>query len=116
MESYNYRMNKRAISVTLSPDNLLWLRARALAAGRKSVSETLDQIVRDVRSGPGKAGGPVRSVVGMVRIAESDPDLRKADAAIRALFATSLARTSRLLNGAGISRGKRRSRQRGRRG
>lgn len=109
-------MHKRAISVTLSRDNLLWLRARALATGRRSVSETLDQLVRDARSGPGGAAGPVRSVVGMVRIPESDPDLQQADAAIRALVAASLDRSARLLNAPRKGRVKRRLGGRKRRG
>ncbi len=35
----NYRMNKQAISVTLSPDNLVWLKGRARAEGVGSLSE-----------------------------------------------------------------------------
>jgi PIN domain nuclease of toxin-antitoxin system len=34
-------MTKKAISVTLRPENLLWLRGQAHASSRRSVSETL---------------------------------------------------------------------------
>src|SRR5438552_2620901 len=83
-------MSKQAISVTLEADNVLWLKGRARAAGARSVSELLDQIVTKAR-GAG-AGGPPRSVVGTIDIDPTDPDLRKADAAVRALFAASVNR------------------------
>jgi len=87
-------MNKRAISVTLSPGNLLWLRDRAIRARTRSLSETLDRILDDARLRSGWASGPTRSVVGTVRIPESDPDLARADRAIRTLFAASLDTTA----------------------
>ena len=46
-----YRMNKQAISVTLSPDNLLWLRGRARADQRGSLSEYLDRLITRARFG-----------------------------------------------------------------
>ena len=77
-------MTKQAISVTLEADNLTWLRGRAGAAGLRSVSQLLDQLVSDAR----KAGrvGPARSVIGTVEIPASDPMLDGADAAARTLF------------------------------
>ena len=84
--SYNYRMKKRAISVTLDPENLLWLRAQTVTSGCRSVSEVLDRLIRYARSSKQVRGEALRSVVGTVRIAEYDPDLSTADAAIRALF------------------------------
>lgn len=42
-------MNKRAISVTLSKDNLLWLRGRAIVNGKRSLSSTLDEIIDTAR-------------------------------------------------------------------
>ena len=47
----NYRMSKQPISVTLSPDNLLWLRGRARAEQLGSLSEFLDQLVTRARFG-----------------------------------------------------------------
>ena len=83
-------MNKRAISVTLDADNLVWLKARAGAAGLRSVSELIDHLVTEAR----KAGtsGAVRSVVGTIDIDASDPSLDQADRAVRAMFDASLRR------------------------
>jgi hypothetical protein len=83
-------MSKRAISVTLEADNLTWLRGRAGAAGVRSVSQLLDQLVTTAR----RAGhvGPARSVVGTIDVDPSDPGLAGADAAVQALFETSLGR------------------------
>ena len=79
-------MGKQAISVTLRPDNLLWLRGQVRAASRRSVSELLDRLISDVRAGAaGRTVAPT-SVVGSIDILESDPGLRRADAAIRGLF------------------------------
>jgi hypothetical protein len=83
-------MNKEPISITLSADNLVWLRGRVGAAGLRSVSELLDQLVTAARQG--KHGGPQRSVVGTVDIDLADPTLDRADAALRRLFEQSLAR------------------------
>ena len=82
-------MRKQAISVTLETDNLAWLRGRARAADR-SVSETLDRLVSEARSG--RASADARSVVGTISIAPHDPDLSAADAVVRSLFGASLAR------------------------
>ena len=76
-------MAKQAISFTLTRDNIIWLRARAAAEGRRSVSETLDVLIAEVR---GVGDTEPRSVVGTVTIPEDDPDLATADATIRSLF------------------------------
>jgi hypothetical protein len=82
-------MSKQAISVTLSAENLVWLRARTVALGRRSVSDTLDGLVSEAR---GRERGLIaaRSVAGTLRIAGDDPDLSTADAAVRDLFSASL--------------------------
>jgi len=82
-------MAKKAISVTLSQENLLWLRAQAGARGKRSVSETLDQLLEEARSGSGMKVAS-RSAVGMIQIAPSDPELREADREIREQFRRSL--------------------------
>lgn len=82
-------MSKRALSVTLEPENVLWLRGRALAEGRRSLSETLDRLVAEVRAG-GKAPSLVRSIVGHIRIDESKGDLAAGSETLRELFASSL--------------------------
>jgi hypothetical protein len=79
-------MTKRAISVTLRPDNLLWLRGQAQASPRRSVSETLDGLIAEARGAARGRPGSITSVVGTIRIAERDPGLARADAAIRRLF------------------------------
>jgi hypothetical protein len=86
-------MKKEAISVTLSADNLVWLRARSVAERNRSVSETLDRLVTTARSGVDGRPAAVRSVAGSVRIDDRDPDLSTADALVRDLFARSLTRT-----------------------
>jgi hypothetical protein len=83
-------MSKQAISVTLDAENLTWLKGRAGAAGLRSVSELLDQIVSAARAS-GQVGPP-RSVVGTIAIDPGDPSLEHADAALRALFDASLRR------------------------
>ena len=77
-------MSKQPISVTLRRDNLTWLKGRVGAAGFRSVSDLLDQIVTAAR----KAGhsDSARSVVGTVDIDPSDPMLENADGAVRAMF------------------------------
>lgn len=81
---------KRAVSVTLTSENLIWLKARAGAVGIRSVSEFLDRLVADAR-----AAGPVevrKSVVGTIDVAEADLLLLGADQAVRDLYQASLAR------------------------
>ena len=105
-------MSKRAISVTLEEDNLLWLKGRAGAIGARSVSELLDRLVSEAR----KRGATVtsRSVVGTVTIPESDPLLERADEAVRALFVASLSRPLQVSEArASYGRRPRRKRRRG---
>lgn len=85
-------MNKQAISVSLGRGNLLWLQAMKAGGRHRSVSEALDSLIAEARSGhtPRKAG--VRSVRGTIGIAKSDPDLRRADATLRRRFEASLGR------------------------
>jgi len=83
-------VSKKAISVTLAADNLVWLRGRAEAGGFRSVSELLDHLVSGARHAG--AAGPARSVAGTVDIADDDADLEEADRAVRSLFEKSLRR------------------------
>ena len=87
-------MPKRAVSLTLEQDNLLWLKARARAEKRGSVSETLDAVIRDARAAGRVPAGSIRSVVGTIDIASDDPWLENADAEIEKLFEESLRRPS----------------------
>ena len=79
-------MAKQGISVTLRPENLLWLRARVRALRQRNVSEALDQLVSEARTAAHAETQAIRSVVGTVRIASNDPFLSAAGGAIRALF------------------------------
>jgi hypothetical protein len=83
-------MSKKAISVTLRPENLLWLRGQAHASARRSVSETLDALISEARAGARGRPGAIKSVVGSISIRASDPGLTQADAAIRGLFPPSV--------------------------
>src|SRR2546425_5268469 len=85
-------MGKQAISVTLDADNIVWLKARTGAAGARSVSELLDQLITNVRQS--RHAGPSRSVVGTVDIDPSDPLLTQADEVMRAMFNKSIGRPS----------------------
>lgn len=81
---------KRAISVTLDAENVTWLKGRAGGGEFRSVSDLLNRLVGEARTGGQTAG--VRSVVGTIDIDASDPLLSRADAAVRDLYETSLAR------------------------
>jgi hypothetical protein len=81
-------MAKRAVSVTLAEDNLLWLRGQVRATSGATLSAILDQLISRARSrGPLHEAG-IRSVRGTVSIAKHDPELRTADVSVRALFPT----------------------------
>lgn len=86
-------MNKRAVSVTLHPDNLFWLRTRVKATGGRSLSEALDEIITKARTGIGGSAAAVRSVVGNARIPRSEKALSEAGAQVAALFRRSADRT-----------------------
>ena len=85
-------MPKTAVSVTIEEGNLLWLRGRAAALGRGSLSDAIDALITEARAGRLGPAAPPRSVVGTVDIAEDDPNLDRADAAIRDLFVRSVTR------------------------
>lgn len=85
-------MPKRGISVTLSDDNLLWLKARTQAAKARSLSETLDGLVTEARRSGRIPESLMRSVVGTVDIAEDDPNLDQADTYMRDLFSSASGR------------------------
>jgi hypothetical protein len=80
---------RKAISVTLSSDNLLWLRGQATQSSSGSVSELLDRLVSEARSSGWAEPSGIRSVVGTVDLPDDDPGLETADAYVRTLFAAS---------------------------
>jgi hypothetical protein len=79
---------KKAVSITLDADNLLWLKAQAEAAPKGSVSDVVDRLVREARL-EGRTDA-IRSVVGTVDLPHGDLD--QADAYVRSLFDRSLGR------------------------
>jgi hypothetical protein len=83
---------KRAISVTIGEDNLLWLKGQAGASAAGSVSAVIDRLVREARTGGRTDAGAIRSVIGSVDLPPDDEDLAGADAYVRDLFERSLAR------------------------
>ena len=85
-------MAKQPISLTIEATNLLWLKGRARVLAGGSVSEAVDQLVAEARAGRLGRVEPSRSVVGTIDLAH-DPLLTDADAAIRAIFGASLARS-----------------------
>ena len=80
---------RKAISITLSEDNLLWLRGQAARTLKGSVSEVLDSIVRNARSSGGAAPESVKSVAGTIDLPDDDPNLEHADSYIRSVFSAS---------------------------
>ena len=80
---------RKAISITLSEDNLLWLRGQAARSAKGSVSELLNAIVAEARAAGRAAPDAVRSVAGTIDLTEEDPELTGADTYIRSLFASS---------------------------
>ncbi len=83
---------KRAISVTIGEDNLLWLKGQAGASASGSVSEVIDRLVRDARAGGRTDAAAVRSIVGSIDLPGDDEDLEGADAYVRGVFDRSLSR------------------------
>ena len=99
---------KRAISVTIGEDNLLWLKGQARATARGNVSEVLDRLVREAREGGRTDAAAIRSVVGTIDLPADDPDLAGANAYVRSLFDQSLGRPMQVRERPAARKGKRR--------
>jgi hypothetical protein len=83
---------RRAVSVTLKTDNLLWLRAQAAASPSGSLSAVLDSLVTDARASGRTDAASIRSVRGTIDLPADDPNLEGADAVVRAQFDKSVRR------------------------
>jgi hypothetical protein len=81
---------KKAVSITLRDENLLWLKGQAAATTGGNVSEVIDRLVRQARTS-GTTDVVVRSVVGTIDL-PSDADLEDAGTYVRDLFERSLRR------------------------
>ena len=82
---------KKAISITLRGDNLLWLKAQAAARTDGNVSEVVDRLIRDARTAGMTDRASMRSVVGTIDLPE-DESLAEADTYVKAAFDRSLSR------------------------
>jgi hypothetical protein len=87
-------MPKKAVSLTLDEANLVWLKGRGYGHG--NLSAAIDDLITAARAGRLGAPVPVRSIIGTIDLASDDPQLERADRAVRDLFAASLARPFRL--------------------
>ena len=85
-------MPKRAISLTLDDQNLVWLEGLTARAGARSLSDMVDRLLTAARESGAAASQSARSVVGTIDIDTTDPLLEKADAAVHQTFERSLAR------------------------
>jgi hypothetical protein len=83
---------RRAVSVTLKTDNLLWLRAQAAASTSGSLSAVLDRLVTDARASGRTDVASIRSVRGTIDLAADDSNLEGADTFVRAQFDKSIRR------------------------
>lgn len=81
---------KRAISVTIANDNLLWLRGQAARTAGGNVSEVVNRLIRDARAARAHPAA-VRSVVGTIDLPDDD-SLEQAGQYVKALFDHSLNR------------------------
>jgi hypothetical protein len=99
---------KRAISVTIDADNLLWLKGQAGASASGSVSEVVDRLIGEARAAGRTDAAAIRSVVGSVDLPPDDEDLAGADAYLRGLFDRSLARPMAVRERSPIRKTKRR--------
>ena len=79
------------MSITLSADNALWLKAQATATAKGNVSAVVDRLVHEARLGGNADLAVRRSVVGTIDIPVDD-GLDEADVYVRALFDRSLSR------------------------
>ena len=82
---------KKAISVTLHAENLLWLKAQAAARSGGNVSEVVDLLIREARTAGAPDRAAMRSVVGTIDLPDDD-GLAEADAHVRGLFDRSVSR------------------------
>jgi hypothetical protein len=81
---------KKAISVTLRGDNLLWLKGQAAATTGGNVSEVVDRLVQQARTSRA-SDIAVRSVVGSIDLPAGALD--GSDGSLQSLFDRSLRRS-----------------------
>src|SRR3954468_198031 len=82
---------KNAISITVSRDNLLWLKARAASQTQGNVSELIDTLLREARGAAQADRSGAISVVGTIDLPDDDA-LAESGSYVKAMFDKSLAR------------------------
>jgi hypothetical protein len=87
---------KKPVSVTLDPQNVLWLKAQAAALPGRTASSIVDELVTDARLRGRINPAAVRSVAGTIDLSDSDPELKDADAYVRSVFDQSIRRPWRV--------------------
>lgn len=102
---------KKAVSFTLDPRNVLWLRAQAAAAPGQTASGILDKLLSEARLAGRVDPAAVRSVAGTIDLPDSDPDLVEADTYIRTLFERSRRRPRLVKESGGAYRARARRRR-----
>jgi hypothetical protein len=102
---------KKAVSFTLDPRNILWLRAQAAATTGQTASSIVDRLLTDARLGGRIDPAAIRSVAGTIDLPDDDPDLAQADAFIRTIFERSIGRPQLVKERRAPSRAARRRRR-----
>ena len=82
---------RRAISITLHADNLVWLKGQAAVRTRGNVSEVVNALITEARAAGRTDPAAVRSVVGTIDLPDDD-ELNEAGSYVRAMFDRSLTR------------------------
>jgi hypothetical protein len=83
---------KRAASLTLDSENLLWLKGQAAASPGGTVSGVVDRLVTEARLAGRASPDSVRSVVGSIDLPDDDGELALADQQLRSIVERSVRR------------------------
>jgi hypothetical protein len=97
---------RKPVSVTLDQDNIIWLKGRARASARGSLSDVLDRLVTRARLEGRTDDGAIRSVVGTIDFPDDDESLAEMDALVRSAFEESFERRAASLREAAPSYGR----------
>ncbi len=81
---------KKAISITLTAENLLWLRGQAMRTADGNVSEVVARLIGEARAAGRTHPAAIRSVAGTIDL--PDDGLEQADSYVKAMFERSLSR------------------------
>jgi hypothetical protein len=82
---------KKPISITVEAENLMWLKGQAAVRTKGNVSELIETLIRDARTGGQMDPAAITSVVGSIDLPDDDA-LGEADSYVKAMFERSLTR------------------------